>query len=89
MAQNTSVPAFGDNFLARQENHSHYLEPARHLFSLGLGLDCTAYLPSTSTPIPLACDSPATGKLSYLDAGGCGLRVKAEEKARTQARTAV
>lgn len=37
MAQNISVPAFGDNFLARQENHSHYLECARHLFSLGPG----------------------------------------------------
>lgn len=58
-AQNTSVPAFGDNFLARQENHSHYLKSARHLLSRGLGPWLPRLSSSTSTPIPVTCDSPA------------------------------
>ena len=59
MAQNTSVPAFGDNFLARQENHSHYLKSARNLLSQELGPRLPRLSPSTSTPIPVTCDSPA------------------------------
>lgn len=51
MTQNTSVLAFGDNSLARQDNPG-YLEFARHLFSPGVGFLCSAYLPSTSTLIP-------------------------------------
>lgn len=52
MAQNVSVSAFGDSFLARQENHSHYLGCARHVFSLRARA-FSSLLCSTSTSIPL------------------------------------